>query len=101
MSGRAITDVDAVSLTVHGAPVEYDLLTGAVSGTQDVVFSGSCLSGETFNDGNYIGFGYLLTAGQTVLSADLLLNRDNVDYIYYLTNIPVRANYRTNLIGQF
>lgn len=100
-SSSVITDIDAVTITVHGAPVEYDLLTGGTSGSQDVVFSGDCLSGQTFYELNYIGFGYLI-AGQTgTYSADISLKRGSIDYVYYIPNIPLRPNYRTNLMGEF
>lgn len=107
-SARDITDITAVSLSIPGLPSHYDVRTseaaaGAV--TQTLTITGEALAGQSFSNGSsdyyYIGNAYV-PVGKTVLhtSPTLTLTRSGVPAETIVGDLPLCANYRTNLLGE-
>lgn len=94
-------------VTVKGVYGGYDMLTGEVTGDPiDVEFPLAARpSGETFpvkpTTYTYLSMSYLLVpADQRLVEAVLTPNNGTADYeATTVTNLPVQANYRTNIYG--
>ena len=106
-SSLDISSLTTVSLTIPGLPSHFDVRTGeSASGatSQSLTITGAPLTGETFHEGvtdyNYIGYAYV-PIGKTLLytSPTLTLTRSGPPSEITLGSIPLRANYRTNILG--
>lgn len=98
-----VSDIDAVSVSLSGLPETYNAFTGEASGSRDVVFTGGIAGGTIEVDEqtyNHIAFIYI-PVGNDPLSVNpvLTLSRGASDDVYAIESVPLKANYRTNILG--
>ena len=104
-SSLDIGDVTGAQFSLSGVPATLDLLSGTTSGSQGVTISGSALGGTFVSGGtsyNYIGYAYIpVGTGQTLVDAAVTLTRTGGEpSSLQVDNVPLMANYRTNIIGE-
>ena len=102
-------------VTVNGAAVkctnvanQLNLLSGAVSGSEDVAFASAALPSETLAAANktykYVAMNYVLVGKNASTLSDITLTLNATGAVsatpeYTYTNIPLQGNFRTNIVG--
>ena len=100
-STQTVTGVTAVSMTLTDMPTSYDAFTGIATGSQTVTAEGNCLGGTFMTGYNYIGYVYAPVGKDQVLTGvTLSLTRGGGTTPVSVGNMPLRANYRTNILGE-
>lgn len=96
--------VTAVALSIPGLPTHFNACTGEASGSQVVSMTASNVISDLIGYPSYSLLAYAyIPVGQTPLMVDptLTISRGSSSVTTNLTNIPLRANYRTNILGNF
>ena len=96
------TTVAKVSVTVDNAYTKLDLLTGAAVGDPETVTFGygAIPTGEDFpiSGNEYLAMNYVMV-GTEPITANVTFAIEGIDASHSFTEVPLRANYRTNLYG--
>lgn len=94
-----------MTLKLTGIPVSYNVLLGTASGLQDWNAAGESLTGVVLTEGgvdyHWLGYVYVpVGAREVVSSAMLTITRAETPEVSEVMSVPLKANYRTNLIGE-
>lgn len=94
------SDVKSTQITFSNLPETFNAVDGTVSGERkDVVYAESTPVNETFMDGyTTIAYAYLPVGKEDYLT-DAILRVNGGARDLRITNLPIRTNYRTNVIG--
>lgn len=101
-SASGAASVTELSLLIPGLPTRFNACTGEASGSQEVSVTGSHVISDLIGYPSYTLLAYAyIPVGQTPLMVDptLTISRGSSPVTTNLTNIPLRANYRTNILG--
>ena len=98
-------DASAVTLALTGVPNSYNVLLGTASGTQGWSASGVPLADAVLTEGgvDYKWLGYVFVpigTGEVTSSLSLSITRGGTVDSSEIASVPLRANYRTNIIGE-
>lgn len=107
---KAGVNVDDIrsKVVIKKAATALDVITGEVSGAEDVTYTETPHPTEILkvegNDYTWISMCYVLPAekeNSTIVSAEFTLKTGKRDIVLSdgLQNVPIRRNYRTNIIG--
>lgn len=96
-----LTGVMQAKLEIAGMPAVYNALTGQASGSQNLTLTGSPIGGTYATSYTYIMYAYLPVQGARAdVTADITLSSGAGPLrTKTVTNIPLQANYRTNILG--
>ena len=88
------------SMTVQNAGATYDLINQTAVGKKDVVFTAATTpTGDLKTDYRHVGMNYIFANGNVEI--DYTLNTEaGMTITNTVSNVPVAANYRTNIIGK-
>ena len=88
----------AVTLRLAGMPTSYNALTGEFSGESDAVFTGTAKGGSYMEYDYYLGYAYVPVRANA--TATITLSDDSgVLRSKEVGSLPLKANYRTNILG--
>ena len=96
-----LSDNATISVTVKNVCTTINLLTGVAGDTKDVTFGyGALPSDETFpiTGYDYLAMNYLLV-GKDSSTHDVSFQVSGISASMEYTEVPLKANYRTNLYG--
>ena len=90
------------AVTVSNVPTQLNLLSGELGETRvNAVFSPAACTGESFKEGyKYVAMNYVFAAAQesnksVTIGVDLTTSQNS----FTVANVPVKPNYRTNIMG--
>ena len=90
------------AVTVSNVPTQLNLLSGELGETRvNAVFSPAACTGESFKEGyKYVAMDYVFAAAQesnksVTIGVDLTTAQNS----FTVANVPVKPNYRTNIMG--
>lgn len=101
-------EVTAAKVKLTNAATSLNLLDGAVSGAEDVIFDATALPTETLSAAGatykYVAMDYVLVgkAAKTLSDVTLTLTATGTQSTtpeYSWSNVPLQGNYRTNIVG--
>ena len=102
--GTAGADIET-TLTLKNAPTVLNFLSGEVSGQQDVpvnIGPFDIPSNYSFpvSGYNYVGMQYVLAANSSsIYNMDLTIASSKESHVVTVTDVPLQANFRTNIYG--
>ena len=93
------------SMTVRNAGATYDLINQVAVGNKDVVFTAATTpTGDLKTDYRHVGMNYIFANGNVkveyTLNTETGSNKAEMTVSNTISNVPVAANYRTNIIGK-
>lgn len=94
---QSIGGLSTVGISVSGVPNVFNAFTGEASGSAGLSLSGTPLGGEFTTGYNYLGYAYVPVAGAGA-GATVTISKDGTT-AKTVENVPLRRNYRTNLLG--
>ena len=88
------------SMTVKNAGASFDLIKQVAEGKKDVEFTAAAVPGGSLKtDYTYVGMNYIFANGN--VEVGYALNTEaGITVTNTVSNVPVAANYRTNIIGK-
>lgn len=98
-------EVTAAKVKLTKAATTLSLLDGNVSGAQDVTFAAAALPTETLSAAGatykYVAMDYVLVGkgAKTLSDVTLTLTATGTHPEFTYSNVPLQANYRTNIVG--
>ena len=98
-------EVTAAKVKLTNAATTLSLLDGNVSGAQDVTFAATVLPTETLSAAGatykYVAMDYVLVGkgAKTLSDVTLTLTATGTHPEFTYSNVPLQANYRTNIVG--
>ena len=92
------------SYTISGVPNVFTLLSGASSGTTDVAATAAAIPGGTLTvsgtDYDYAAMLFVLPMDNATVTLNGTITADNYTLTREVPNVPIKANYRTNILGR-
>lgn len=100
-SFAAVAAGTPVTLSVSKVPMQYDVVTGEASGEQTVTLSGMSSGGPSFVSGGAayypLAYGYV-PVGKGGATVDVTV-KVNDDIKAEVASVPLKPNYKTNIMG--
>ena len=98
------TDPDAVSVSLKltGIPTAYNAFAGSFAGSADVTWTADAplgVSSPFAGYDYYIGYAYVPVCASGFTDATITIG-DAGDKVKTVSSVPLRANYRTNILGE-
>ena len=91
----------SVSLKLTGIPTAYNAYEGSFAGSADITWSADAPLGvaSPFDGYDYIGYAYVPACASGFTNATITIG-DAGDKVKTVNSVPLRANYRTNILGE-
>ena len=95
-----LTGITQAQLQFTGVPAVYNACTGTASDSQTISVAGAPILGAYATDYIYIGYAYVPARGETATATIALGTAANsAQRTKTVQNLPLKANYRTNILG--
>lgn len=95
-----LTGITQAQLQFTGVPAVYNACTGTASGSQTISVAGAPILGAYATDYIYIGYAYVPAREETATATiNLGTSANPAIRTKSVQNLPLKANYRTNILG--
>lgn len=96
----SLAGLDQARLTLTGVPAAYNAYEASATGTQNLTLTGSIAGGTYATDYTLIGYAYVPARVETVnATIELGTTAAPAQRTKTVENLPLKANYRTNILG--